>query len=160
MLDPSKLYQWFVLDAHTIERNGKAFQILKYQCVTEDVKVSEQYHLPDGKNCEALRLMMQQLGVTNIDVSPNIHFKRGYHFYAKVSPYIESDGTIKYAMQPFSFTSSIKQEVSTKPSIHEVVISVIKQEVAHKAIIDKLANMGPEYVKEYRAIQKQSGGSA
>lgn len=156
VLDQDKLYEWFIVDSHPLTRVKKHFHNIRWQCVTEDVKVSEQYHLPDEKICEALKNRIEQLDGTYKNQAADTYFIRGFHMYAKVSMYVESDGTLKYVFNPFSFTRIMNKVGAEKVNVREVVTSLMIKHPERKELLEVLEKMGREYVREYRKIESGS----
>lgn len=168
LLDPSRLYQWFIIAERRLTKLGHEYQLLRYQCVTESAIVREQHHLPHGEADGALRHMMDELGLAS--------FVLGTHFYAKVSPRLTSDGRVIYSFIPHSYRLAVSsndscEAVSSKAScdpisskasneavIHQVVCDAISSKASYKDIIQQLEQMGPEYVKAYRLQRKAGAG--
>jgi hypothetical protein len=153
-LDPTKIYEWFVVDARHTERNGHTFFKLTTACVTEDITITEQFFLEDRRTCPALEHIISLIrGGRKDGVDPLHIFRRSERFYAKVQPIMKSDGTVIWMFNPFSFTGTSKQPEATGATIRDTVIGLVKQKLPREEIIKQLATMGKPYVAEYRKME-------
>jgi hypothetical protein len=158
MLDPSILYEWFITESRIMDRSGKLYHVTHSRCLTvPEVKVVETFYLEDGHTCEAVkhRSALFDGGKSASDSTQALPLS--FKFMAKVSPYMESDGTIRYHFMPTSFTMTRMDKVPSKPSIDEVVSKAIMDKVPYSESLKQLASIGPEYVKEYRKRMSQVG---
>ena len=151
MLDPSTLYEWFITESRIMDRSGKLYHVTHSRCLTvPEVKVVETFYLEDGHTCEAVKHRCALLGTNNGASDSQQALPLSFKFMAKVSPYMESDGTIRYHFMPTSFTMSRMDKVTSRPSIDEVVSKAIIDKVPYTDCIAMLSSHGTEYVKEYR----------
>jgi hypothetical protein len=153
-LDPTKLYEWFVVDARHTERNGHTFFRLKTACVSEDIAITNQFFLVDRKTCKQLEHWIAQIrGGRKDGVGPLNIFKRGEKFYAKVLPTMKSNGDVHWNFDPFSFRATPETKTTPEVNIRDTVIGLVKQKLPRDEIIKQLATMGKPYVAEYRKME-------
>lgn len=158
MLDPFTLYEWFVVESRRVERSGRVVHLIHSRCLeAPEVKVVEQLYLPDGAMCESMRQRCSLLGMDKSVSSSFMALPLSFKFMAKVSPYMDADGSLHYHFMPTSFTMKRTDKVASKPSIDEVVSKVITDKVPYSDALKQLASLGSEYVKEYRKRMSSMG---
>lgn len=157
-MDVSTLYEWVIVDSRMGKRNGSSTFVMRVRCTTEPTHITEMFTLTPEGSCKAIDQRMSMLGLSH-EVPPCLTttFRIGNKYWARVQPSVDSDGTCRWGIMPYSCSPGRIDKASSKPSIDEVVSHAISEKLPYQDSLKKLAAMGPEYVKEYRKRMSQVG---
>ena len=158
-LDTDKVYEWFVVENNIVVRNRKALHILGSSCVTEDYTIREEFTIdPNTHTCPSLDHRMKQLFPNYLqgEHKPYEFLIKGFHYFAKVQalwPTKANVQNIYYVFNPFTFTNHSKVEQPTR-SLKDGVLMVVAKKLSRSSTLSELEQLGAEYVREYRNMQK------
>lgn len=156
-IDFSEPLEWMVLGNQvntTKTRTGvQEMFTLKLMCVKYDIKLTEKFFTTNG-TCTALSHRIEALHGNGL--MPVDFFKRPLRFYAQTYPYLQSDGTVRWAFDPFTFSveESHTQTTTEAQHIEKIVQQVIGMKLSRKDSLAMLEQHGPKFVKRFRELDK------
>jgi len=157
-MDVSTLYEWVIVESRIGKRNGSSTLVMRVRCTTEPTHITEMFTLTPEGSCKAIDQRMSMLGLSH-ETPPSLTmtFRIGNKYWARVQPSLDSDGTVRWAIMPYSCSPGRIDKVSSLGRIGEVVSQAIISKVSYQDGLKLMASHGPEYVKEYRKRMSQVG---
>ena len=158
-LDTDKVYEWFVVESKVVVRQGRTYMVLASACVTEDYTIREEY-LVDPLTILSTSLVdriARMYPDHSKDGQPsNLVLTKGLHYFAKVQALWPTRAVVQelyFTLNPLTYANH--SEVEQSPMlVKDGVLRVVAKKLSRSSTLSELEQLGVEYVREYRVMQK------
>jgi hypothetical protein len=164
-MDPEKYYEWMVIENRKVVRTGRPALVIKSSCITEDIIITDDYWLGENGECPALADRYTRLNGANIHAHGTDALGKGQHFFAKVFPIFIStkNGRVEYIFNYASHTTmrdnlaqvELRDNATQVASVRSWIQTMCLSTLTHKERLDKCAQQGSAYLKEFRKMQAE-----
>lgn len=151
-----KLYEFFLVDVEARKLPSGIKTVLTWKTTETGDQLVELYHMhPDGKPGNKMQELLTKLNISLADI------RRNMTIYSEVNRSVGCGKSelIEWSLAYCTTASTCDRKHKSGDLLHETVLGVLALKLTRAATLEKLESLGSEYVREYRAMQKQSGGS-
>jgi hypothetical protein len=162
-MDLDTTYEWVVIETKALTRAGRTVRVIRSSCITEDITITDEYWLNENGECPALIDRYQRLN--GAKVAQGDALGKGKHFFAKVYPVFigARNGRLEYIFNYATHSATLDilaqdptLDIATQTaSVRSWIQAMCLSTLTHKERLDKCAQQGSAYLKEFRKMQAE-----